>query len=40
MRDVTKVATILAGLHAGLLGQSMQVGGLLLALAKAGRISF
>ena len=34
------VATILAGLHAGLLGQSMQVGGLLLALAKAGRISF
>ena len=32
------VATVLAGLADGLLGQSMQVGGLLLALAKAGRI--
>ena len=33
------VATVLAGLQDGLLGQSMQVAGLLLALAKAGRIS-
>ncbi len=33
------VATVLAGLQNGLLGQSMQVGGVLLALAKAGRIS-
>ncbi len=33
------VAEVLAGLAGGLLGQSMQVSGLLLALAKAGRIS-
>ena len=38
--SLVPVSTVLAGLAAGLLGQSMQVGGVLLALAKAGRISF
>ena len=33
------VASVLAGLPGGMLGQSMQVAGLLLALAKAGRIT-
>ena len=33
-------ADVLAGLRSGIIGQSMQVAGLLLALEKAGRISF
>ena len=38
--QVIPAAEILAGLQAGRIGQAMQVAGLLLALAKAGRVAF